>query len=79
MTHIDIARNIRYKLLAELHRAAAELYTKQEHGSDYEIRAVVEGFAATLDSLYVHYVSPKDHESIKDESGPVIHFTTDGV
>lgn len=69
MTHIDIARKIRYRLLAELHRSVADLYAEQNYGSDAEIRAVVEGFESALGSLYAYYNKPAGVDSLADETG----------
>jgi hypothetical protein len=55
MTHIDIARNIRYRLFAELHRAAADLYSQMTYGTEEEIRAVVAGFDEAICALYAYY------------------------
>ena len=73
MTHIDISRQIRYRLLAELHRATADLYSTHEYGNDQEIRAIVKGYTDTLDSLYVFYQPPEATSPLKDESGPLIY------
>jgi hypothetical protein len=73
MTHIDIARAIRYRLLAELHKAAGDLYGQQVFGAEPEIRAVVAGFDAAICSFYAHYTVPPTRDSrIEDTGGKTI-------